>query len=153
MGASSPTMIQRASGTLPFDCDQVFDLIADIERYPEFLPWCIASRIQRRESNTVYVEQAVGFGPVRLDFASTALLDRPKRIDVTSTDPTFRKYNISWAVETTDGGSRFIVAAEFELQSAFLQYAVDRFLPGAVDGIVAAFGVRAHVLYGPTSGN
>ncbi len=140
-------MIEKAGATLPFGCDQVFDLIADIERYPEFLPGWISARIRGRDAGAVDVEQVVGFGPVRLEFTSHAVLDRPRRIDVASTDPTFRKYRLSWAVTAAPGGCRISVVAELELRSRFLQYAVERFLPGAVGDAVAAFEARAHSLY------
>jgi hypothetical protein len=60
----------------------VFDLAADIECYPQYLTGYISARIQRRDSNLCYVEQVVGFGPIRLQFASIAALHRPERIDV-----------------------------------------------------------------------
>lgn len=138
----------RASGTLPFGCGQVFDLLADIERYPEFLTWCISARIQKRECNTYDVDQVVGFGPVRLEFASKALLHPPHSIDITSTDPRFRKYRLSWLIEEVPTrGCQVSVAVDLELQSALLQLVVSRLLPGAIGDIVAAFRARAHAIY------
>jgi coenzyme Q-binding protein COQ10 len=140
-------MIEKVGATLPFTREQLFELIADIERYPEFLKWWLSARIQKRESNICYVEQVLGFGPVRLQFASQAVLNHPQRIDVTSTDPTFRKYSLSWVIAPVPAGCRISVAADLELRSELLQFAVNRFLPTAVDDIVAAFGARAHALY------
>jgi hypothetical protein len=57
-------MIERFGRTLPFSCQQAFDIAADIERYPEFLRWWISARIQKRESNICYVEQVLGLGPI-----------------------------------------------------------------------------------------
>ncbi len=141
-------MIEKAGGVLPFSCEQVFDLVADIERYPEFLQGWISARIRRREANTVYVDQVVGFGPVRLAFVSQAVFDRPRRIDITSTDPTFRRYGLSWTIAPLPAGCRISVVAELELRSGFLQHALAHFLPDAVDDIVAAFEARARSLYG-----
>jgi ribosome-associated toxin RatA of RatAB toxin-antitoxin module len=75
-------MIEKVGGALPFGCEQVFDLAADIERYPEFLKWWISARIQKRESNICHVEQVLGLEPIRLQFASAAVLHRPERIDM-----------------------------------------------------------------------
>jgi coenzyme Q-binding protein COQ10 len=131
--------------TLPFGCEQVFDLAADIERYPEFLKWWISARIQKRESNICYVEQVLGLGPMRLQFASTAVLHRPERIDVTSTDLPFRHFSLSWLVAAVpSAGCRISVAAELELRSRFLQQVVNQFLSGAVDDIISAFEARAY---------
>jgi coenzyme Q-binding protein COQ10 len=141
-------MIEKVGGALPFGCEQVFDLAADIERYPEFLKWWISARIQKRESNICYVEQVLGLGPIRLQFASTAALHRPERIDVTSTDLPFRHFSLSWLVATMpSAGCRISIAVELELQSRFLQYVVNQFLPNAVGDIVSAFEARAHSLY------
>jgi coenzyme Q-binding protein COQ10 len=138
-------MIERFGRTLPFSCQQAFDIAADIERYPEFLRWWISARIQKRESNICYVEQVLGLGPIRLPFASTAVLHRPERIDITSTDLLFRHFSLSWLVATLpSAGCRISIATEVELQSGFLQHVVNQFLPGAVDDIISAFEARAH---------
>ncbi len=127
----------------------MFDLIADIERYPEFLQGWVSARVRGREGNVVQVDQVVGFGPVRLKFASQAVLERPHRVDVTSTDPTFRKYGLFWSIAAIAAGCRIDVVAELEFQSGFFQFAMERFLPNAIGGIVTAFEARAHTLYDP----
>jgi coenzyme Q-binding protein COQ10 len=126
----------------------MFDLAADIERYPEFLPGWISAHITKRDSDVCYVEQVVGVGPIRLQFESRAVLHRPERIDITSTDCAFRKFDISCVVAATSSASCCIsVAAELELKSAFLRQVVNRLLPAAIDEVVSAFGARAHALY------
>jgi coenzyme Q-binding protein COQ10 len=137
-------VIEKVGGTLPFSCEQVFDLAADIERYPEFLRWWISARIQKREFNICYVEQVLGLGPIRLQFVSKATLHRPERIDVTSTDSPFRHFNLSWLVAAIpSAGCRISVAAELELQSGFLQHVVNQFLPASIDDIIRAVEARA----------
>ena len=69
--------------TLPFTCEQIFDLAADIERYPEFLPGWISARILSRAVDQLEVEQVLGIGPARVQFRSRAVLHRPKQIAVT----------------------------------------------------------------------
>jgi coenzyme Q-binding protein COQ10 len=141
-------VIEKVGRTLPFRCEQVFDLAADIERYPEFLKWWVSARIQKRESNICYVEQVVGLGPIRLQFASQAVLHRPERIDVTSTDSPFRHFRLSWLVAAIPStGCRISVEAGLELQSGFLQHAVNQFLPAAVHDIISAFEARAYGTY------
>jgi coenzyme Q-binding protein COQ10 len=143
--ATLAIVIKRVGRTLPFDCGQVFDLAADIESYPQYFTGWVSARIQKRESNLCYVEQVVGFGPVRLRFASIAALYRPERIDVTSTDPSFRHFSLSWLiVPARPSGCCISIAIEIELQSRLLQQIVNRLLPGAVDDIIAAFEARAH---------
>jgi coenzyme Q-binding protein COQ10 len=139
-------MIERAGKLLPFACEPVFDMAADIERYPEFLPWWIAANIRRREGNVVQVHQVVGLGPVRLAFESRAVLDRPRRIDVTSADRMYRRYTLSWRIAPQPAGCRVQVTADIELESWLLQRMLVGLLPAAVDGIVAAFDARALAL-------
>jgi coenzyme Q-binding protein COQ10 len=153
MRDQSPGLL-RASGTLPFSCEQVFNLAADIERYPEFLPGWISARIRKRECNTCHVDQVLGFGPVRLQFASKAVLQPSHRIDVTSTDPRFRKYSLSWLIEEAPTRSCHVsVAVDLELTSGLFQLVVNRLLPAAVDDIVAAFRARAHAIYAEPQGD
>jgi coenzyme Q-binding protein COQ10 len=147
-------MLVRAGTMLPFTCEQVFDLAADIERYPEFLTWWISSHIRKREGDVCYVEQVVGFGPLHIQFASTATLHRPHGIEVTSTDPPFRYHSLSWLVAEMPGsGCRISVAADLELTSGLLQHAVNRLLPAMIDEVIAAFAARAHSLYADPTGH
>jgi coenzyme Q-binding protein COQ10 len=141
-------LIKKAGGTLPFSREQVFDLAADIERYPEFLKWWISARIQTREANIICVEQVLGLGPIRMQFGSKAVLHRPERIDVTSTDPPFRHFGLSWLVATIpSAGCRVSVEATIELQSRFLQHVVNELLPAVVDDVIIDFEARAHRIY------
>jgi coenzyme Q-binding protein COQ10 len=146
-------VIERASGTLPFSCEQVFDLAADIERYPEFLGGWISARIRKREPDICYVDQVVGLGPIRLQFTSKAVLNRPESIEVTSTEPPFRRFRLSWLVAAVPpAGCRIRVAAEMELQSRMMQHIVNQILPAAVDDVITAFEARAHRLYDRPAG-
>ena len=141
-------MIETAVRLLPFNREQVFDLAADIERYPDFLRGWISARILKREANICYVDQVLGIGPVRVQFSSEAVLRRPERIDVTSSDAPFRRFSLSWLVEAgPSAGCRVSVVADLELRSRFLQQVVDRVLPATVVDIIEAFEARARGLY------
>jgi coenzyme Q-binding protein COQ10 len=141
-------VIERLGSTLPFTGEQAFDIAADIERYPEFLPGWHSARINRREANIFYVEQEVGLGPLRWRFASTAVLHRPERIDVTSTDDPFKRFSLSWDIATLPfTRCQITVAATVEMQSSILQIAVNQLLRPAVDDALLAFESRAYALY------
>jgi coenzyme Q-binding protein COQ10 len=141
-------MLVRVGTILPFSCEQVFALAADIERYPEFLTGWISAQIIQREPTICHVDQEVRFGPIRLRFKSTAVLQRPKRIDVTSTDGPFKYFGLSWVIAANSSGScRISIAASVELQSGILQLAVNPFLSAVVDDNLRAFEARAHTLY------
>ncbi len=67
---------------LPYTPEQMFDLVVDIERYPEFLPWCTGARIRSREGNVIHADLVIGYKMFRERFSSKVLLDRPRRVDV-----------------------------------------------------------------------
>jgi coenzyme Q-binding protein COQ10 len=142
------SVISSVGRVLPFSREQLFDLAADVERYPEFLKWWIEVTVLKREGNACYASQVVGLGPIRFPFASKAVLSRPERIDVTSTDPAFRKYQLSWRIEaSSSGGCRIAVVAEFELASVFLQRLAAQVVPAGIEDVMATFEARAYALY------
>jgi coenzyme Q-binding protein COQ10 len=145
--------IDGVTRLLPFSCEQVFDLAADIERYPEYLPGWISARILKREADVLYVEQVLGVGPARLQFGSRAVLHRPERIEVTSSEPPFRYYRLTWLLAPRPAVSCSLsVTVELELESNLLQNVVNRVLPASIEGVIAAFEARANSLYARRDG-
>lgn len=141
-----------ATRDMPFAREQVFDIAADIERYPEFLPWWISARIASRAAQSCHVEQVLGFGPLRLPFTTTATFWRPERIDVSSSDAPFRHYQLCLQFDASaPDACRLSVASVVELESAVLQRIADRLVPRSIDRIVLAFADRARSVYGRTA--
>jgi coenzyme Q-binding protein COQ10 len=143
---------QRVERLLPYAAEQLFDLAADVERYPEYLPWWISARIRKRLSNEYHTDQVLGLGPFRVKFGSRTILQRPGRIDVTSADFPFRKFRLTWTFEPRPGPAcKVTVFSEFELGLSALQRLYDRVLPSAIGDIMAAFERRAGRLYARTN--
>ena len=67
---------------LPYTPLQLFELVADVDRYNEFLPWCVASRVNSRKDNVINADLVIGFKMFREKFTSEVTLTRPERIDV-----------------------------------------------------------------------
>ena len=67
---------------VPYTEEQIFNLVADIDKYPEFLPWCVDTRILRQEENLIYADLMVGFKWVREVYTSNVKFNRPHLIDV-----------------------------------------------------------------------
>jgi coenzyme Q-binding protein COQ10 len=140
---------QAVERLLAYSPEQLFDLAADVERYPEFLRWWIAVRIRKREGEAYYTDQILGFGPIRIRFDSRTALHRPRRIDVTSDRPPFREFKLAWTFEPRPGGCcRAGLAAELRFRSFLMQQIVGQILPTAIDDIITAFEARARLLYG-----
>jgi coenzyme Q-binding protein COQ10 len=136
---------------------QIFDLVADVPRYPEFLPWCTAARVRRRESQTVEIDElAIGFGPIHEKFVSRVVLtpDDPAgpRIATTGIEGPFRVLSSRWIFRPHDQGTLIDFSLEFEFRSLLLQHTVRVLFAEAVRRMVAAFEARARKLYGAQSG-
>lgn len=143
---------------LPYAPQKLFDLVADVERYPEFLPWCLGARIRTREPALLIADLIIGFKMVRERFTSRVALDHAgMRIDVTYTDGPFKYLNNHWIFlpvegEAQGGGSGeaclidFYV--DFEFRSVLLQKMMSVLFNEAVRRMVGAFETRAHALYG-----
>ena len=135
---------------LPYRPEQLFDLVADIERYPEFLPWCLAARIRQREPNLIVADLVIGFRVIRERFTSRVTLDRPAlQIDVAYTEGPFKYLKNHWEFHpVAEAGCRIDFHVEFEFKSAILQKLMGVVFHEAVRRMVAAFEARARQLYG-----
>jgi len=141
----------RVHCSLPYSQDQLFDLAADVERYPDFLPWWVAARIEKREGSIYYTDQVVRFAMVRRRFGSRTVLRRPERIDVSSTDGPVRKLSLTWHFDPLPTeGCQVELAVELELRSQVIQDLFAQAMLRTVEPIMAAFEARAHRLYSPT---
>ena len=133
---------------LPYTAEQMFDLVADIERYPEFLPWCLSARVRPRGENALEAELVIGHGPFRERFVTHDVLDRPHRIDVSYLRGPFRHLHNSWVFAPADGGSTISFEVEFEFRSRLFERLIGRIFSEAVRRMVSAFEARARELYG-----
>ena len=135
---------------LPYTREQLFDLVADIERYPEFLPWCVGARIRERKDNEIVGDLLIGYKMVRERFTSRVVLSRPDRIDVSYSEGPFKYLNNHWLfLPQNDGRCLIDFYVDFEFRSKMLQKIMEMFFNEAVKRMVAAFEARAHALYGP----
>jgi coenzyme Q-binding protein COQ10 len=142
-----PTHAERRR--LPYSQEQLFALVADVERYPEFLPWCLACRITRRETATIFfADLVIGFKVVREQFSSRVQLNHPYRIDVAYEEGPFRYLTNHWCFEP-DGDDACVLDfyIDFEFRSRALQALIGKLFNEAVQRMVNAFERRAHVLY------
>lgn len=143
---------------LPFTPEQMFNLVADVEKYPQFLPWCVATRIKSRfedgRANGVIADMVIGYKMFRERFTSVARFDRAAmRIDVEYREGPFRFLNNHWVFEP-DGKSGCAIDfyVDFEFRSQLLEKAITVVFNEAVQRMVSAFEKRAQALYGANKG-
>jgi coenzyme Q-binding protein COQ10 len=134
---------------LPYTPEQLFDLVAEVERYPEFLPWCVGARVRERTPGLVVADLLIGYRMVRERFTSRVILDRPRRIDVSYSEGPFRYLNNHWLfLPEPDGGCTLDFFVDFEFRSRMLQKIIEVLFNEAVRRMVGAFETRARNLYG-----
>lgn len=134
---------------LPYRPEEMFDLVAGVDRYPEFLPWCKATRITRREGNVFYADLVVAFKVFRERFSSKVTLHDKSLIDVEYINGPFRYLNNHWKFDPAPGGCIVDFYVDFEFRSKILQNLIGLLFNEAVQRMVAAFEARAHQLYQP----
>lgn len=135
---------------LPYTPEQMFELVADVARYQEFAPWCIASRINRRESESVfYADLVVGYKMFRERFTSKVNLERPYRIHIEYLKGPLKNLKNNWEFKPAPNGGCIIdFSVEFEFGNAALQTLANMFFNEVVKRMVSAFEARAQQLYG-----
>jgi coenzyme Q-binding protein COQ10 len=133
---------------VPYTAREMYDLVVDVEKYPQFLPWCLASRIKKREGNVFFADLVVGFKMIRERFTSRVTQTSGERIDVAYTEGPFHYLNNHWIFEPADDGCMIDFYVDFEFRSAFLQKIMGSLFNEAVRRMVQAFDKRAEQLYG-----
>ncbi len=132
---------------LPYTDEQIFNLVADIDKYPEFLPWCVDTRIFRQEENLVYADVMVGFKWVREVYTSKVIFNRPHLIDVEYQKGPFKYLINNWKFTKNKDGCEIEFFIDFEFKSRILQRIIGPFFDEAVSRMVSAFEKRAHFIY------
>lgn len=128
----------------------VFELVADFERYPEFVPFCLSARIRRRWTEPSGVEiliadMEVGYGSVRVRFSTRDRLDREKGvISVVNIDGPFRYFELRWSFrDLPQGGSRIDFSARHEFSSLAFDVLFAPLFKKVVASLTGAFEKRA----------
>ncbi|MGO3518710.1 MAG: type II toxin-antitoxin system RatA family toxin [Acetobacter cibinongensis] len=134
---------------LAYQPEQIFDLVADVNRYPEFLPWCTSATIRSRTATELVADLTVGFGPFRESFTSRVTLDRFSQITVHYERGPFKYLKNIWKFTPDSKGCLVEFYVDFEFRSRILQAAIGVVFGEAVRLMVSAFIKRARDVYGP----
>ena len=145
-----PTHAERRY--LPYKPEQMFDLVAGVEDYPKFLPWCKAARITKREDNTFFADLVIAFKMFRESFSSKVTLEPKSAVRVEYINGPFRYLNNKWRFEAAeDQGCYIDFYVDFEFRSRILQNLIGLLFNEAVRRMVGAFEARAKAIYEPVS--
>ena len=149
-----PNRLPRHSETrlLPWTPEELFDLVADVRRYPEFLPWVAAVRVRSSEPGLLVADMSVGFKSLRETFTSRVALDRPAKIHVDYISGPLKRLHNDWRFEAADGGgTQLEFHVDFEFRNKIFEKLAGTFFHEAFKRMVGSFEARATKLYGSRS--
>lgn len=144
----------REKRVLPYSAEEMYDLVADVGSYPEFLPWTSAARIRSHriydDHEVLEADLVISFKVFRERFGSRVVL-RPDRreIDTEYIDGPFRHMRSTWAFRDVPGGCEVEFFVDFEFRNAILQGIIGVVFNDAMQRVVRAFERRAAALHGP----
>jgi coenzyme Q-binding protein COQ10 len=136
---------------LRYSAEQMFDLVADVKRYPEFLPWCVGARVLSTTEAELVADLTIGFKLFRETFRSQVTLERPGHVHVRYLNGPFKYLNNHWRFIPTATGCEVDFFVDFEFNSRLLQAVIGTVFNEAVRMMVRAFERRAMQLYGRAS--
>ena len=137
---------------LAYSAEQMFDLVADVARYPEFLPWVIATRVKSDSETEMVADMLVGFKALREKFTSRVIKDRPHRLEVIYVDGPMRDLDNVWRfIPRADGGCEIDFCVDFAFKNVMFEMLAGQYFDRAFRKLVAAFETRAGELYGSSS--
>ena len=141
--------------TSPYSISQLYELVADIERYPEFLPWCSAARILSRDENSLIADLVISFKAFTEKYTSRVTLCPPDpitkiaKINVELIDGPFSHLRNQWEFSPgKDGGTCIAFDLDFKFRSAILEKLIGYMFEKAFKKMTEAFKERAEALYG-----
>ena len=134
---------------LPYTSEQMFDLVADVAKYPEFLPWCVGARVYNKQGDSFDADVIIGFKVFRERFTSRVTLHRADMVDVDYIrGPIKRLYN-HWRFSEVEGGGCLLdFEVDFEFKTKMLNDLIGSLFEKASRKMVLAFEERAAALYG-----
>ncbi|MGB3246244.1 MAG: type II toxin-antitoxin system RatA family toxin [Sulfitobacter sp.] len=138
---------------LPYTAQQMYDLVADVGSYPEFLPWTAAARIRSNEDRgdhrVMDADLVISFKVFRERFTSRVVLwPDTKKIDTEYLDGPFKKMISNWEFEDVQGGCNVHFHVDFEFKNRILQGIIGVVFNEAMQRVVRAFEKRAADLHG-----
>ena len=139
----------KKSEVVPYSPSEMFKLVADVDRYEEFLPWCSGSRVLEHHGGNVLAELQVAYGPIKTAF-TTRNRNHPNRmIEMHLVDGPLKHLEGAWQFKALpEGGTLVSLELQFQLHHSLLAVVEETFLQEAVEVMVSAFRERAGEVYG-----
>lgn len=138
----------KETRVVPYSCEQMFDLVAGVDEYKNFLPWCMESRVTKREGDVFYADLVVGHKMIRERFSSKVTTTPFKSIHVEYIKGPMRYLSNNWKFTDNKNGSCTIdFYLEFEFKNLLMRRLMEVFFNEIVRRMVGAFEARAKEKY------
>jgi ribosome-associated toxin RatA of RatAB toxin-antitoxin module len=139
----------RRSALVPYSALQMYELVADVERYPQFLPWCTAARVLEQRDDTVVASLALSRGRARASFTTRNTLAPGQFLEMRLVEGPFTQLEGRWDFADIGGaGSRVELGMRFSAAATLAGILLGPAFEGICNQLVDAFGRRARQVYG-----
>jgi coenzyme Q-binding protein COQ10 len=133
---------------LPYTPEQMFDLVADVPKYAEFLPWIIGVRVRSDNAQEMVADVIVGFKGLRERFTSRVAKARPLTIHVDYVDGPLKHLHNDWKFESDgNGGCTIDFSVDFAFKNSLFERLAGQMFDKALRRMISAFEERADALY------
>jgi len=133
---------------LPYTPEQMFDLVADVKRYQEFLPWVAATRIRSDSDTAMVADLVVGFRSLKETFTSRVNKHRPSDITIDYVEGPLKHLHNTWKFRPDGkGGTEIDFCVDFAFRSRIFETLAGQMFDRALRRMIGAFEDRAHQLY------
>ena len=139
----------RESRILPYTSQQMFDLVIDVERYPEFLPWCQSCRIISQDSDFLIADLGIGYKGMSQTFRSRVNFTSPLEIKVDYLEGRLKYLKNTWNFEDiAPQQCKVDFFIDFSFGRGLLQFAIEAIFEKALSHMIHSFEQRANKVYG-----
>jgi coenzyme Q-binding protein COQ10 len=140
---------------LPYTPEQLFDLVADVGRYQEFLPWVAATRIRENSETAMVADLVVGFKALKETFTSKVHKRRPREIEIDYVEGPLKFLHNGWKFRAVPGGTEIDFCVDFAFKNRIFEALAGQMFDRALRRMIGAFEERAAELYssGSASGS
>ncbi len=136
---------------LPYSPEQLFELVADVASYDQFLPWVVAVRVRSSSETETLADLVVGFNAFKERFTSRVVKERPAKICVDYVEGPLKFLHNEWKFEPTSGGTNVHFSVDFAFKSRLFESLAGAMFDRALRRMTGAFEQRAAALYGTSS--
>lgn len=135
------------SRLIPYPQKEVFNIVRDVERYPEFVPWCKAVTVKERKNNHLIVDLTAGNDFLSETYTSDVYLTPYSKIEVSQNKGPFKYLSNIWEFKEHPTGTEISFLIEFEFKSFFFQKAIESVFMETATRMIQAFDKRIRTLY------